>query len=87
MFFSIFQLVGTNLSTAEAVGITLVISSLVSFAIGGLVLGLTVHCYHIHKQKDRYAPQQRAAPMYEEVSAKSGNIEMRENLAYGPIIH
>ena len=56
------------------------------------MVGLIVHYYTFSKQRSKYSPkaidsQQHSTPMYEEVSSKSANIEMRENLAYGQVGH
>ena len=79
----------TGLSTAEAVGIAIALSSIVSFSAGLLVASVISYCY-IRRLMGRYSPRdpQQPAPMYEDVSiAMSKDIELKENVAYGPINH
>ena len=79
----------TGLSTAEAVGIAIALSSIVSFSAGLLVASVIAYCYN-QRQKGQYSPRdtQQPAPMYEDVSiAVSKDIELKENVAYGPINH
>ena len=79
----------TGLSTAEAVGITFVLSSIVSFSAGLLVALVIAYCYN-RRQKGQYSPRdtQQPASMYEDVSmAVSKDIELKENVAYGPVNH
>ena len=79
----------TGLSTAEAVGITFVLTFIVSFSAGLLVALVIAYCYN-QRQKGQYSPSdpRQPAPMYEDVSiAVSKDIELKENVAYGPINH
>ena len=79
----------TGLSTAEAVGITFVLTFIVSFSAGLLVALVIAYCYN-QRQKGQYSPRdtRQPAPMYEDVSiAVSKDIELKENVAYGPINH
>ena len=79
----------TGLSTAEAVGIAIALSSVVSFSAGLLVALVIAYCYN-RRLKGQYSPRdtQHPAPMYEDVSiAVSKDIELKENVAYGPINH
>ena len=71
--------------------ITAVVSCGVSFILGALV-GAVAHyctvrkkskCHSIfHKQK-----KQQPVPVYEDVTTPSRNIELKENVAYGPVQH
>ena len=79
----------TGLSTAAAVGIAIALSSIVSFSAGLLVALVIAYCY-IRRLKRHYSPKdtQQPAPMYEDVSMVTGkDIELKENVAYGPINH
>ena len=79
----------TGLSTAEAIGIAIALSSIVSFSAGLLVALVIAYCY-IQRQKGQYSPSDPRKPalMYEDVSiAVSKDIELKENVAYGPINH
>ena len=44
---------GTTLSTAEAIGIAVVITFLLSFVAGGILVGVIVHYYHLYKQEGK----------------------------------
>ena len=82
-------------SCSTNVAITAVVSCAVSFILGALV-GAVAHyctvanyctvrkksnCHSIsHKQQ-----QQQPAPVYEDVIVPSQNIELKENVAYGPV--
>ena len=75
--------------------ITAVISCAVSFITGALVGAVVYYCtvrkksncqkcYSLtvaHKQQQ----QQQPAPVYEDVIGQSQNIELKENVAYGPV--
>ena len=79
----------TGLSTAEAVSIAIALSAVVSFSAGLLVALVIAYCY-IRRLKGQYSPSdpRHPAPMYEDVSiAVSKDIELKENVAYGPINH
>ena len=80
-----------GLSTAEAVGITIVLSSIVSFSAGLLVALAIAYCYIRQlNSKGQYSPRdpQQPAPMYEDISMVTGkDFEMKENIAYGPVGH
>ena len=74
--------------------ITAVVSCAVSFILGALVGAVVLYCtvrkkcdcqkcYSLamaHKQQ-----QQQSAPVYEDVIGQSQNIELKENVAYGPV--
>ena len=81
----------TGLTTAEAVGIAVVLSSIVSFTAGLLVALAIAHCYHsIRQQKvhsDSPSNGQQVVPMYEDVSMiVGGDIELKENIAYRTVV-
>ena len=76
---------GTGLSTAEAVGITFVLSSIVSFTAGLLVALVIAYCYIRQQKTNQYSPSEpkQPAPMYEDVSMDvRRDIELKENVAY-----
>ena len=77
-----------GLSTAEAVGIAIALSSIVSFTAGLLVALVIVYCY-IRQLKGRYSPRdpQQSPVQYEDVSMVTKDIELKENIAYGPVGH
>ena len=81
-----------NLSTAAAIAITSVICLLVAFITGALCGALLIVCISRWNKKGRSskpAPntqeQQQAAVVYEEVDTQSKKIELKENVAYGPV--
>ena len=81
-------------SCSTSVSITAVVSCTVSFIIGVLV-GAVVHYCTVRKKCDcqkfysltiaRKQQQQQPAPVYEDVVGQSQNIELKENVAYGPV--
>ena len=77
----------TSCSTSNA--ITAIVSCVVSFIIGALV-GAVAHycivrkkskCHSISHQKKKQQP----APVYEDVIVPSQDIELKKNVAYGPV--
>ena len=80
------SVISTGLSIAEAVGIAIVLSSIVSFTAGLFVALVSAYCY-IRQQKttNQYTPSEpkQPAPMYEDVSMDvRRDIELKENVAY-----
>ena len=81
-----------SLSTAAVTAITAVVCSLATF-VAGAVCGvlLTVCISRLNKKRrgSKSAPntqeQQQAAVVYEEVDTKIKKIELKENVAYGPV--
>ena len=75
-----------GLSIAEAVGITLVLSSIVSFSAGLLVALVIAYCY-IRQRKSQYSPRdpQQPTPTQASSSLQQGNIELKDNISYGPV--
>ena len=81
-------------SCYTSVAITAVVTCAVSFIIGGLV-GAVVHYCTVRKKSNcqkcysltvaRKQQQQQPAPVYEDVIGQSQNIELKENVAYGPV--
>ena len=74
-----------DLSTGAAAGIATVIS-LVSFTAGIVLTSIVAHCYCTRKQIVAFQEPHQPVPVYAEVLAQSEKVEMRENIAYGPII-
>ena len=74
--------------------ITAVVSCAVSFIIAALV-GAMVHYCTVRKKCDcqkfysltiaRKQQQQQPAPVYDDIVGQSQNIELKENVAYGPV--
>ena len=79
---------------STSVAITASVSCAVSFIIGALV-GAVVHYCTVRKKCDcqkfysltmaRKQQQQQPAPVYEDIIGQSQNIELKENVAYGPV--
>ena len=81
-------------SCSTSIAITAVVSCAVSFIIGTLV-GVVVYYCTVRKKSNcqkcysltivRKQQQQQSAPVYEDVIVPSQNIELKENVAYGPV--
>ena len=81
----------TTLSTAVSVGITAVVIATIVLIVGFLAGVLVYYCINkhqtqsskpgtsSHQQQQAVVPQHRAGPEYEEV------VELKENVAYGPV--
>ena len=75
--------------------ITAIVSCAVSFILGALV-GVVVHYCTVRKKsncqkiyamaKSNKQQKQQPAPVYEDVIVPSQNIELKENVAYGPVL-
>ena len=81
-----------SLSTAATAAITAVVCLLVAFITGALCGALITVCISRWNKKGRSskpAPstqeQQQAAVVYEEVDTQNKKIELKENVAYGPV--
>ena len=81
-----------SLSTVATATITAVVCSLVMFIVGTMCGALVTVCISRWNEKGRSskpAPntqkQQQAAVVYEEVDTQSKKIELKENVAYGPV--
>jgi len=82
----------TSCSTNTAIAV--VVSCAVSFIIATLI-GAVVHYCTVKKKCDcqkfysltiaRKQQQQQSAPMYDDIVGQSQNIELKENVAYGPV--
>ena len=81
-------------SCSTNVAISAVVSCAVSFIIAALV-GAVVHYCTVRKKCDcqkfysltiaRKQQQQQPAPVYDDIVGQSQNIELKENVAYGPV--
>ena len=77
-----------GLSAGAAVGISITIF-LVSFSAGALLATLITYCCCVRRGKSSGQPHlprlegAQPAPLYDEVGA--GKLEMKENVAYGPV--
>ena len=78
------------ISVGTAVAISVVLSSLVSFSAGALLAALLTYCCCVRRRgKSSGEPHPSSsegpqpAPVYDEVVA--GKLEVKENIAYGPV--
>ena len=81
-----------SLPTAVTTAITAVVCLLVAFITGALFGALVTVCIsrwntkgHRSKPAPNTEEQQQAAAVYEEVDTQSKKIELKENVAYGPV--
>ena len=72
-----------GLSTTVAVVVASAVSFFVAFAMG-MMTGAIVQ-YYISKWKTKQIPGKPLPPVYEQVSTQKEGIELRENVAYGPV--
>ena len=72
-----------------AVGATAVVSLLVGFiagALSGTVATVCITRWNKSSKRASNMPEpQQTVPVYEEVGAQSQKIELKENVAYGPV--
>ena len=81
-----------SLSTTATIAIAAIVCSLVTFIAGALCVVLLTVCISRWNKKghgSKLAPntqeQQQAAAVYEEVDTQTKKIELKENVAYGPV--
>ena len=81
-----------SLSTAATTAITAVVCLLVAFIAGtvcGALLNVCISRWNKKGHSSKPAPntqeQQQAAVVYEEVDTQTKKIELKENVAYGPV--
>ena len=72
-----------GLSTTVVVVAASAVSFFVAFAMG-MMTGAIVQ-YYISKWKTKQIPGKPPPPVYEQVSTQKEGIELRENVAYGPV--
>ena len=92
----VFLLGSISGSCSTSVAVTAVVSCAVSLIIGALV-GAVVHYCAVRKKSKCHklysltiSQKQQPAPVYEDIVAQKGtvdptHIELRENIAYGPV--
>ena len=83
-----------SISYSTSIAVTAVVSCAVSFIIAALV-GAVVHYCTVRKKCDcqkfysltiaRKKQKQQLAPVYDDIVGQSQNIELKENVAYGPV--
>ena len=82
-------------SCSTDIAISVVISGAISFIVAALV-GTVVHCCAVKKKPKcqklytltigrKQQQKQQPAPVYDDIVSQSPNIEMEENVAYGPV--
>ena len=84
----------TSVTCSTSNAITAVVSCAVSFIIAA-VIGMVVHYSVVRKKSkcqklysliaSRKQQKHQPAPVYEDVVGQSQRIEMKENVAYGPV--
>ena len=81
-----------NLSTAATAAIAALVCSLVTFVTGtvcGILISVCISRWNKKGRSSKPAPntqeQQQAAVVYEEVDTQNKKIELKENVAYGPV--
>ena len=87
----------TSGSCSTSVAITAIVSIAVSF-VTGAVIGAVMHYCAVRKKCQKFysltiarkQQKQQPAPLYEDIVAQKGtvdpaHIELRENIAYGPV--
>ena len=91
--FSSYVYVGSDesnaLSSGAVISIAVVATFVVAFTLGNITGALILYCIICTvKRKGSYSTKQEPqppAPEYEQVSLEPGKIELRENVAYGPM--
>ena len=80
-----------SLSTAATAAITTIVCSLATFIAGtvcGVLLTVCISRWNKKRCGSKPAPntqQQQTVVVYEEVDTQSKNVELKENVAYGPV--
>ena len=78
----------SDLSSGAVISITAVVTFAVAFTLGNITGALILYCVCGVRRKDSYSTNQEPqtpAPEYEQVSLEPRKIELRENVAYGPM--
>ena len=76
------------LSSGAVISITAVVTFVVAFTLGNITGALILYCVSGVRRKGSYSTNQEPqppAPEYEQVSLEPRKIELRENVAYGPM--
>ena len=83
-----------SISHSTSIAITAVVSCAVSFIIAALVAAVVHYCTVRNKcdcqkfyslTKAHKQQQQQPAPVYDDIVGQPQNIELKENVAYGPV--
>ena len=89
----LFSCIGSDesnaLSSGAVISITVVVTFVAAFTLGNITGALVLYCITCTvRRKGSYSTNQEPqppVPEYEQVSLGQGNIELRENVAYGPL--
>ena len=76
------------LSSGTVISIAVVATFVVAFTLGNINGALILYCTCTVRRKSSYSTNQEPqppAPEYEQVSLEPRKIELRENVAYGPM--
>ena len=76
------------LSSGAVISIAVVVTFVVAFTLGNITGALILYCVCGVRRKGSYSINQEPqppAPEYEQVSLEPRKIELRENVAYGPM--
>ena len=82
-------------SCSTSIAISVVVSCTISFIVAALV-GAVVHCCAVRKKSKsqklysgrlarKQHQKQQSVPVYDEIVGQSNNIELKENVANGPV--
>ena len=81
-----------SLSTAATAAITTIACSLVTFIAGtvcGVLITVCISRWNKKRRNSKAAPntqeQQQTVAVYEDVDTQSQKVELKENVAYGPV--
>jgi len=83
----------TTLSQGASTWTVVVATSVGTLVVGvltGVLLGVLVyHCISKHRSHSSSSHQQHPGPQYEEVpvTVRMDKIEVKDNIAYGPVMH
>ena len=80
--------VGTRIDVGIAIVAT-VVAGTITLVIGVLTGVLVYHCISKHRSHSSSSQQQHQGPQYEEVpvTVRMDKIEVKDNIAYGPVMH
>ena len=76
------------LSSGAVISIAVVVTFVVAFTLGNITGTLILYCVCGVRRKGSYSTNQEPqppAPEYEQMSLEPRKIELRENVAYGPM--
>jgi len=80
--------VGTRIDVSIAI-VAIVVTGIITLVIGVLTGVLVYHCISKHRSHSSSSHQQHPGPQYEEVpvTVRMDKIEVKDNIAYGPVMH